>query len=255
MAKILMIKEKKEEVEGRQRTVIKPKQYIVRNFEKDFETQYGTIKKEDLLKEGIVKSSTGKEYIVYEAGFIEEFKRLRKLPQTIPTKDIGMIITETGLNKDSIVLDAGTGSGHLACFLANICKHVYTYEIKDENIEISKENASRLGLKNITFNKGSIYDGVAEKNVDLFTLDVPNPAKALDSVLASLKVGGFVVVYSLCLQPLQEFMNAIKDKKEFSHIKTIEVLERLWKIEGEIARPKNIEIGHSGFLTFVKRIV
>ncbi len=255
MAKLLIIKEKRQEVDGRQRTVIKGKQYIVRDMNKDFETTYGTIKKADLKKKGIVKSSTGKEFVLVEAGFSDLFKRLRKLPQAMNLKELGAVAAETGVNKDSIVVDAGTGSGHTACYLANICKHVYTYEIKEENIDVAKENAKFLDLKNITFYKKSLYDGIKEKNVDMILLDLPNPVKVIDHAIKALKTGGNIVIYSLCLQPLEEFIAEAKNKKELLCGKTIELIERKWKIQDKITRPDNIEIGHTGFLTFIKRIV
>ncbi len=254
MAKLLIIKEKRQEIDGRQRTVIKGKQYLVRDLNKDFETTYGTIKKTDLKKNGIVKSSTGKEFILVEAGFSDLFKKLRKLPQAMNLKDLGIIAAETGINKDSVVVDAGTGSGHAACFLANICKQVYTYELKDENIDVAKENAKTLGLKNITFHNTSLYDGIKEKNVDLIVLDLPNPVKVIDHAIKSLKTGGNIVIYSLCLQPLEEFISEAQNKKDLLCSKTIELIERKWKI-GKITRPDNIEIGHTGFLTFVKKIL
>jgi tRNA (adenine57-N1/adenine58-N1)-methyltransferase catalytic subunit len=255
MAKLLIIKEKREKINDRERVVIKPKKYLLDELKKDFDTKYGVIKKEDLKKNGIVKTSLGKDVIICDVGFSDIFKRLKKLPQSIPLKDIGLIISETGINKDSLVVDAGTGSGHLACFLANICKHVYTYEIKEENIRISKENAERLELKNITFHEKSIYDGIEEKNVDIITLDLPDPKKALDNCVNALKVGGFIVVYSLCLGPLEDFLESVGKKEGLLYIKTVEVLERMWKIDGRITRPDNIEIGHSGFLSFVRKIL
>ena len=255
MTKLLIIKEKKKEIDGKERTVIKPKQYLIEDLNKDFETQYGTIKKEDLQKEGIVRSSTGKEFILMETKFIDLFKRLRKLPQTMSLKDLGIITAETGINKDSVVVDAGTGSGHAACYLANICKQVNTYEIKEENIEISKKNAERLSLRNINFHKADIHEGIKEKDVDLILLDLPNPVNVIDNAIRSLKTGGFIVVYSLCLQPLEEFIREVRKRKELLYIKTLETIERLWKIEGKITRPKNTEIGHTGFLTFVRKIL
>ena len=47
----------------------------------------------------------------------------------------------------------------------------------------------------------------------------------------------------------------VRKRKELLYIKTLETIERLWKIEGKITRPKNTEIGHTGFLTFVRKIL
>ena len=158
------------------------------------------------------------------------------------------------MNKESIVVDAGTGSGHLACYLAHICKEVYTYEIKENNLELSKQNAEKLGLKNITFYQGSVYEEIKEKKVDLITLDLPEPVKVIDNAIKSLKRGGNLVVYMPCLPALEVFIKEVKQRNELYYVKTIELIERKWKIDGKIVRPDNVEIGHTAFLCFVRRV-
>jgi len=228
--------------------------YYVENLDKDIKTKYGTISKEDLKKEGTIKSSTGKEFLIFNAGFADEFNELKKLPQGINKKDIGIIMAETGVDKNSIVVDAGTGSGHLASYLAHICKEVYTYEIKENHLEISRKNAVTLGLKNITFFQGSVYDEIKEKDIDIITLDLPEPVKAIDNSIKALKRGGHLVVYMPCLPALEEFIKEVKQRNELYYVKTIELIERKWKIEGKIVRPDNVEIGHTAFLCFVRRV-
>jgi len=71
---------------------------------------------------------------ILEPDFTDKFKKIKRGPQIITPKDIGTIITETGINKNSIVLDAGGGSGSLSCFLANITKKVYCYEKKVKDV-------------------------------------------------------------------------------------------------------------------------
>ena len=121
-------------------------------FRSDFHTQYGFIKKEDLkkAKEGdLLKSNTSREFFVFNPSFIDLYRKIKRDAQIIPLKDIGLIIAETGINKESRILDAGSGSGALACFLAGIAKEVVTYEIREDFIEIVKSNVDFLGLKNI----------------------------------------------------------------------------------------------------------
>ena len=43
-------------------------------------------------------------------------------------------------------------------------------------------------------------------------------------------------------------------KENFYVVKTIEIIERQWEIDGRKVRPKGQEIGHSGFLTFMRKI-
>ena len=101
--KLLIHREKREVVDGREFVVAKAKQYLISDLSKDVNTMYGIIAKEDLAKPSgsVIKTkNTGKDFILLDASYIDIYKRFRKLPQTIPLKDIGLIIGETGVNKD-----------------------------------------------------------------------------------------------------------------------------------------------------------
>lgn len=222
----------------------------------DFHTHLGIIKKKDLAKKpgSIVKTSKGAQFILLDASFTDLVQRIKRPAQIMSAKEIGHLIATTGINKDSVVVDAGTGSGMLACFLAHLCKKVITYDTSGEHLAIAKKNAAFLGLKNITFKHGDIYDKIPEKNADLVVLDVPEPWKAVDTAARALKPGGFLAGYTLQATQLQKLANTLRKDKRFLPLKSCELIERLWKVEGDIVRPQNIPIGHTGFLTFARRI-
>ncbi len=258
MPKILIRKGKKEFIPelDREMTTVKAMQYFVEDLNKDFHTAHGVISKKDLQKNGeIVKSSMGKEFIIFDANFSDKYKKLRKLPQTIPSKDIGLIIAETGVNKESKIVEAGLGSGALACALANISKEVTSYEIREDHIEVAQRNINDLELKNVTVKNKSIYDGIDEKNVDLIVFDLPEPWKAIEHASKALKIGGFLVSYSPTVPQVMDFVSELSKKDELIVVKTVEIVERLWEVEGRKVRPKSVSIGHSGFLTFVRKVL
>lgn len=231
------------------------KRFLVKDTNKDMHTQFGYFKKEDLkAKKGRIKTNTGKEFTVFDAYFIDLYKKIKRSAQIIPLKDIGLIAAETGVNNKSKVVDAGAGSGALACFLANIAKEVTTYEIREDFIEIVKSNIKFLNLKNIKIKNKNIYDGIDEKNVDLIALDLPEPWKALKSAEKSLKSGGFLVSYSPTMPQVMDFVDAIRKNDNFAYLKTSEIIEREWEVEERKVRPKSQAIGHSGFLSFVRRL-
>ncbi len=255
--RLLFLKEKKEYVPELERavTTVKPRQYLVTDTKRDFQTTYGTISKKDLQKPdgSKIKSAMGKEFIIITPSFIDLFKRLKKLPQTIPTKDLGLILAETGIGKKSICVDAGTGSGALASFLALHCKKVYTYEIREDHRAVAEENFKTLGIKNITQHSEDITKGIKEKNIDILTLDLPEPWLALKHISA-LKVGAWIMSYSPTVPQVMDFVSACQKDDRLLVIKTVELIERLWEMSERRVRPKSSPIGHSGFLTFVRRI-
>lgn len=232
------------------------KTFYLKDISKDFHCQFGFVSKKDLKKKdgSIVKTNTNKELILFSPSFIDSYKRIKRGAQIITRKDIGIIITETGTNKNSKVVDAGAGSGALACFLASICKEVTTYELREDFIKIVEKNKESLDLKNLKIKHKDIYKGIDEKNVDLVTLDLPEPWKALDSAKKALKIGGFLVSYSPTIPQIMDFVNAVNKNKNLIHLKTIELIQRKWEIEDRKVRPITTQTVHTGFLSFCRRI-
>ncbi len=233
------------------------KRLYVRSISKDYHCQYGMVKKEELKKikgSGSVKTNTNIVLSAFKPSFIDAYMKIKRAPQIIPLKDVAAIIAETGTGKESLVVDAGSGSGALALFLANIAKKVVSYEIREDFSAVAKENVSLLQLKNITIKNRDVYKGIDEKNADVITLDLPEPWKALEPAAKALKAGGFIVSYSPTTPQVADFIAAAAKNKSLLHIKTIEIIQREWEFNERVIRPKSQPIGHSGFLTFMRKI-
>ena len=86
------------------------KKFLVKDTSKDFHTRDGTIKSKDFNKSK-VKTNKKVEFSILDPQFIDFYEKIKRGAQIISLKDIGAIITETGINKESKVLDAGSGSG------------------------------------------------------------------------------------------------------------------------------------------------
>ena len=229
-------------------------QYYIRDLDADFHTKEGFIRKEDLKKNSVVKTNLGSELFIFEPDFMDCYKKIKRLPQVIPLKDTGAIVAYTGINKNSKIVDAGAGSGALSLFLAHLAKEVTTYELRDDFIAVVKENMEFMKIKNLTIKKKDITQGIEEKNVDLVTLDVPKPWEALGSVEKSLKLGGFLVSYSPTIVQVSDLVNKLAEHKSLMHLKTIEIIEREWEVVERKVRPMSQMLGHSGFLTFIRKV-
>jgi tRNA (adenine57-N1/adenine58-N1)-methyltransferase len=129
---------------------------------------------------------------------------------------------------------------------------VVTYEIREDHHKIVKKNIEFMGMKNLTLKNKDVYEKIDEKNVDVINLDLPEPWDALDSCLISLKTGGYLVSYVPTIPQVMDFVKAIEGK--FHFIKTLEIIEREWDVFGRKVRPKTQQIGHSGFLTFCRKL-
>lgn len=247
MAKVIIGPEKKVFVTDldREVRVSKFEKYYLEKG-KDFQSKHGKTTVKDNFK---VKN---KEFFSFDSLFIDDYKQIKRSAQIIPLKDIGFIIAETGLNKNSVVVEAGSGSGGFTCFIANIVKKIYSFDIKQENIDLTKENCKKLKIKNVVFKKESIYNKISVKNADLLLLDVPEPWKALKTARKILKKGAFLVVYQPYLPQTMDFIKGLT--KDFLLERTVEVKIRDWEINNRKVRPDKEKISHSAFLTFVRRI-
>lgn len=227
--------------------------YFVKDLDKDFHTKYGVMKANDIknAKDGdVIKSDHNEECAVYSPSFIDQYRKIDRLAQIPLLKDIGFIIAELGLGKDSIIIEGGSGSGGVACFLANIVKKVYSFEIKQENIDIVKKNIENLELNNVEVINKSMYEDLNLKDADAVFLDLPEPWNAIEPSEKAMKVGAFLVSYSPNLTSVSEFVNKLTN---FSIIKTVEIIEQQWDVQDRKIKPKSEKI-HSGFITIARKI-
>lgn len=200
-----------------------------------------------------MQSNKHENFFLYEASFPDLWEYFYQGPQKIIQKDIGLIMAKTGINKSSVILDAGGGIGSLALSLANICKEVIVYENNPPHLKVLEMNVNLCGSKNIKIFSKNIYEGITEKELDLITLDLPEPWKATLHAEKALKNGGFLVVYLPNLTQVKQFIDAAQ-RTAITVLETIELLERKWKIEERIMRPEFEMLGHTGFLTFCRRL-
>lgn len=220
--------------------------------EGDLHTNYGVVKEKDIENcKNIVKSHTGKEFLVFDANLIDQLEKIKRGPAVMTKKDIGIILSNTGISKDSIVLDAGTGCGVTASFLARFVKKVITYESNKDFFNLAKKNFEFLDVRNVEQKNFDVYEGISEKNLDLIVFDLTEPWKALKHAYKSLKSGCFLVAY---LPTITQVVDLIGKSEGFLHYKTVEILEREWHVEGLKVRPKSQMIGHTGFLVFLRKI-
>jgi len=223
---------------------------------KDLHTQFGFISKQDVEKAkpgSVLTTNTGKNMTLTDGSFMDEYRKIKRGAQIIPLKDVGLIIVETGINKQSKVLEAGSGSGALCCFLAHIAGKVTTYEVREDFFKIVKSNIELLGLKNVTQKQADIYEGISEKNLDVVLFDLPEPWKAIKHAYKALKHGGYLVNYNPCVPQVSDLVEAAR-VAGFIHLKTSEIIERDWDVMGRKLRPKSQAIGHSGFVSFCRKL-
>lgn len=231
----------------------KETEFFVPDEEHDLHTEQGSITKEQLRQGGVV--NVGKErFTILPFTFMDQYARLPRGAQVIQPKDLGLIIAETALSKEDVVLDIGAGSGFASILLSRIAKQVYAYDCEKKSLDVTEANLKELGIANVELKRGDAYkaETIAQENeVDLFLLDVPEPWRALGTAKKALKPGAWLVGYTPCTTQATKLVEALGD--EFFHVKTVELLEREWKVKGEAVRPESKDFQHTAFLTFLRK--
>ena len=115
--------------------------------------------------------------------------------QTISQPYIVALMTDLlEVDKDSIVLEVGTGSGYQAAVLGEIVKQVYSLEVIPELGEESAEKLQQLGYDNISVKTGNGREGWPE-HAPYDAIIVTAVADELPpALIEQLKPGGHLII-------------------------------------------------------------
>lgn len=232
------------------------KNYFVTAGSGDLHTDVGVFKLDRLLEMEYgdsIASHLGFELKTRRPRAPDLFKKLKRTGAPVNPKDIGMIISHTGLNKQDTVLDAGTGSGILAIYLGLIAKRVLSYEARQDFLDVASSNIALSGLDNLELRYGDILQEIhsIDETFDVFTLDLHHASDVIPFVPEVLNPGGFCVVFSPFVEQAKDVRHAI-GMIELEDVVTFECIQREISFSERGTRPSTIRIGHSGYVTFAR---
>ncbi len=178
--------------------------------------------------------------------------------QIIYPEDAGLILLYTGIGPGSIVIEAGCGSGALTCILGNYIRpngHVYSYDVREKSIKRAKKNVSRANLDNfVSIQSGDIInDEFPISDVDAIVLDMATPWNAIEKAVSYLKLSGTLVSFSPTIEQVKKTVSKMKEYK-MVEINTYELIKRKIQVKENATRPEVRMIGHTGYLTFGRKI-
>lgn len=159
-------------------------------------------------------------------------------------------VLEELLTKNDSVVDATCGNGFDTAFLAQIVKHVYSFDIQQAAIDNTKARINSLGFSNVTYHQ----DG--HENLDLYVNEsikaavynlgyLPNSDKtittkesttilSIQKVMNILEIGGLIIVAIYVGHPngkiegaaVESFAKSLDSKKyqvlKYQHINHID---------------------------------
>ncbi len=189
---------------------------------------------------------------VFKAFFVDELEKIKRGPQIMHKKDVGLIIAHTGIGSGSKVAEGGAGNGFLTAYLARIVypEKLYSYEIRRDFYELAKRNLEKLGIKNVVLKNKSIFE-LEEKELDVVIFDLPNPWEGVEKAYEALKEGGFLVCYLPTVQQVLELLRALNGK--FFEVKVFQNQLIEWKPSLRALRPVSTQVVHTAFLIFARK--
>ncbi|WP_458454947.1 tRNA (adenine-N1)-methyltransferase [Methanobrevibacter sp.] len=225
----------------------------------EFQSDLGIIKPEILDEAKVgdeVKSHLDHTFKIMKPNINDFIDIMDRRCSILLQKDIGQVLSHTGLGAGSRVVDAGTGAGAIALNFGNVVGpdgEVFTYEIREDFADVARKNIENFGIKNITVKNRDIKEGIDEDDVDLIFLDLPKPFEIFEDVMESLNLGGWLVVYAPYIDQA-EISYRIAKKVGFYNIEITEIFQRGLEVRPQGVRPKTRMVGHSGYLVFARKL-
>lgn len=188
--------------------------------------------------------------------FFEWRKKFKRGPQVVLPKDAALLLAYAGVGEGDRVAEAGSGSGWLTLFLANVVGKkgkVYSYERREEFLALAKRNIEKAGFSDrVEFKLKDAGEGFDEKDLDCIALDCGDSQLLLANAFAALRKQGLCVGFL----PNAEQVNAFAlegEKQGFEQWLSLESIVREWLVREKGTRPKNVGLVHSTFACFLKK--
>lgn len=199
-----------------------------------------------------------KEFWVLKPSLLDKLQALKRRAQIILPKDAAHIIMNCSVESGNTVLEAGIGSGSLTVALATAVAPggmVISYDTREDFIEHAMKNLKTAELdKYVTTQVNDVTKGIDEKDLDAVILDIPNPWEAVNHAWNSLKPGGYFCTYSPLISQVEQTVKKVR-KNNFIEIKTFENIQREMVVSDYGTRPSFDMLGHTGYLTFARKVL
>ena len=226
---------------------------------KQVHTHAGYIEVEDVIGkeygQSVMTNTKQEIYLLYPRLNDYIFKS-KRATQILYPKDMAIIASWTDLSHGKKVVEAGTGSGSLSCFIANLIRpdgHLYSYDVREESHEIAKKNIEKAGLSEfVTLKIKDAKLGLEEKDMDVAILDLGDPWTLIKTMKGCLRPGGILASVSPTINQVEKVVIELQNEG-FLEIETLEILMREMEVREGKTRPAMRMVGHTTYLTFARK--
>lgn len=199
-----------------------------------------------------------KQFWILKPSLQDKLRGLKRMAQIILPRDAAHIVMNCSIESGNTVLEAGIGSGSLTIALATAVApngKVISYDKREDFIEHALKNLKTARLdKYVTTKIRDVTEGIDEKELDAVILDIPTPWGAVNYVWKALRPGGYFCSFSPLISQVEQTVKEIRENS-FIEIKTFENIQREMVISDHGTRPSFDMLGHTGYLTFARKIL
>jgi tRNA (adenine57-N1/adenine58-N1)-methyltransferase len=185
---------------------------------------------------------------------MEGFKRQT---QIIYPKDSAYAAFRMDLGPGKRVGEAGAGSGALTLVLSQAVGpegRVHAFEQDQGLINLIGKNLERAGaLDNVAFHLQNLENGLEERDLDAFFLDMKKPWVVLDVVRGALRRAGHLGIIVPTTNQVTRTLYGL-EQSGFWVTEVIETSHRPWKHNYDRFRPMDKMVAHTGFLIFARKL-
>jgi tRNA (adenine57-N1/adenine58-N1)-methyltransferase len=221
-----------------------------------FETDLGVLEIPDDVEPGdTVETHLGSAFTARALRGPDLFHHFERTGAPMLPRDIGLVLGETGVCEGDRVLDAGTGTGVLAAYLARAGAEVVTYEREPDFAAVARENMALGGVPDrVDVRTGDVREAIDNLSTrfDVLTLDTGDAATVVADAPDLLVPGGFVAVYSPFVEGTRE-VSAAAGEAGLGEVTTRETIQRAMDFDDRGSRPSTGPVGHTGYLTIARR--
>jgi len=207
-----------------------------------------------------VESSAGAKLTALHPRLADFVLRMKRGAQVVYPKDMGHILIWGDIAPGQTVVEAGTGSGALSCALGRVIGptgRLVSVERREDHAAHARKTITRFFGEIpewIDLRIGEVIDAVAEVKPERVVLDVPEPFAVVPAISEAMQAGGVLTTYVPTVPQLQQMQEALDAAGCFTDVTHMEVMQRTWNVSGRSVRPDHRQVGHTGFLTFARKL-
>ncbi len=221
-------------------------------------THRGFIKHDDIIGQplgGQVASHLEYPFYLLRPSIHDSIMSIKRESQIIYPKESGYVLLKMNVVPGSRVIEAGTGSGALTIALAQGVMptgKVYSYERREDMIDVATHNLSRLELlQYVELKCRDIVQGFDEKEVDALFMDLREPHLYLTQAREALAGGGFFGALVPTTNQVSALLEGLQ-RENFVDLEVSEIFLRRYKTVPARLRPEDRMVAHTGYLVFAR---